>query len=378
MAQAPHHSPPRSDQNRKVIRGKIENITDRLDRYPLLEVIWERLIRRLGDRLAAIYGVPVVVHLAGKEIVRFSAYLGSLSDVALLSVFEAQEWNHSGLVVIDAAVAGANLEFLLGADPDTPIEAEARPVTALDRTLTCRLTDAVLDELGQAFSSARGEIGQVSMVCTRTETAPQMAVIAEAQTPVFVARLELGMGGTGRRGQIDIAIPMPMLDPIRRYLTEAYRGERKANDLVWTRHITGALLSAPLPIDVQLDRLMLPVREVMAWKVGDVLPLSANADSVLELHVGRATNCGTILIGRLGAMRGNKAVKLLTDGTAELGAPIAQLAMQLGLPAGASAEVIKAETAADTQSLVSEVRGHEAAVPARQGDSQALTTSIKR
>lgn len=378
MAQAPHHTPPRSDQNRKVIRSKIEKTTDRFERYPLLEAVWARLIRRLGDRLAVIYGVPVAVHLASKEIVRFSAYLGNLSDAALLSVFEAREWNHSGLVVIDAGVAGANLEFLLGADRDTPIEPGARPVTALDRTLTRRLTDAVLDELGQAFSSARGEIGQVSMACTRIETSPQLAAITQAQTPVFVAHLKLEIGGNGRNGQIDIAIPMPMLDPIRRFLTEAYRGERKANDLGWTRHITGALLGAPLPIDVQLERLTLPVREVMAWKEGDVLPLSANAGAVLELHVGGGGNCGTVLTGRLGATRGNKAVKLLSHDAAEFGAPMAQMAMLLGLPSGVFAEVDEMKPQAAAQPPTGEADSPGTGLSARQSNGSELATSFKR
>ena len=178
MAQVPNYGPPRSGQNRKVIRGKIEKSADRFERYPLLDVMSARLAGRLGERLAAIYGMPVRVHLAEKELVRFSAYLGNLSDTALLSVFEAKQWKHSGLVVIDAGVAGANLEFLLGADLDAPIEPEPRQATALDRTLARRLTDALLGELGQAFSSARDEIGQVSMSCVRIETSPQMAAKA--------------------------------------------------------------------------------------------------------------------------------------------------------------------------------------------------------
>jgi flagellar motor switch protein FliM len=260
MAQTASNALPTHQRNREIIRGKIEKTIDRYERYPLLDVIWTQFTRRLVQRLAAVYGVSVEAQIISKDIQRFRTCLDDLPHPALLCVFEALEWQDSGLVVLDGGIAEANLEFLLGGDQGAPFEPEMRTTTHLDRALARRLVDAALAELTRSFSASRSEIGPVTLACSHIETSPQFAAITGEQGLVFVVRLHLDIGDTGRSGQIGVVIPVPMPEPIRRYLIEAYRGEQKANDLVWTRHITGALLELPLPFEVELERTVSAVR----------------------------------------------------------------------------------------------------------------------
>ncbi len=322
-----------SEQNRKVIRSKINKTIDRFERYPLLDVVWDQLIRRLMQRLAQVYGVTVEAQVMSKDIIRFGHYMEDLPFAGLLCVFRAEEWHDHGLVVIDGGIAEANLEFLLGGDAETSFDPEPRSATHLDRALARQLVDAVLCELADAFTAARTEIGAVDMHCERIETSPQFAAITRPQTPAFLARIQVDIGDAGRCGQIDVVLPMPMLEPIRRYLTEAYRGDQKANDLVWARHITQALLAHPLPIDAELERLTIPLDRVMRWQVGDLLPLSADANTPVELHIRDTSGHATRISGRLGAMRGNKALRLLTDAAEKFGRPFGELAAELKIDA---------------------------------------------
>lgn len=338
-------SSPQSQQNRDIIRGKIERTIDRFDRYPLLDVIWTLFTRRLIQRLAAFYGVPVEGFLVSKDIQRFCTCFEELPNPALFCVFEAVEWQDSGLIVLDGGIADANLEFLLGGDQDTPFEPELRSATHLDRALARQLVDNALAELQRAFSAARAEIGPVTMQCRRIETSPQFAAITREQTLAFVFRLQLEIGETGRSGQMDVIIPLPMLEPIRRYLTEAYRGEQKANDLVWTRHITDALMEMPLPLDVELERLSVPFERVMGWKVGEVLPLSANTDTPLAMNISDNAGRTTTVKGQMGAMRGFRALKLTGDQAADFGLPLRALADRLGCRFEPAADEPKAATA---------------------------------
>lgn len=336
MAEHHHTAPPSSEQNRKVIRGKISKTIDRFERYPLLDIVWDQLIRRLMQRLAHVYGVSVEAQVMSKDILRFGQYMEDLPYPALLCVFQAREWHDLGLVVIDGGIAEANLEFLLGGDAEAAFDPEPRNATHLDKALARQLVNAVLAELGEAFTGARTEIGHVTMQCERIETSPQFATITRPQTPVFLARIQVDIGEAGRSGQIDVLLPMPMLEPIRRYLTEAYRGDQKTNDLVWARHITTALMAHPLPIDAELERLTVTLDRVMDWQVGDLLPLAADANTPVELHIRDVGGHTTVLSGKLGALRGNKAIKLLSDTAQAFGQPFGALAEDLGVEMTAS------------------------------------------
>lgn len=333
MVQASPPPTPQRDQDGAAIRGKIGKASDQPGRYPLLELVWGRLVQRLPRKLTAIYAVPVEVRLRHRGIIRFASALDDLPQTSLFCVFEAREWGSSGLVVIDPILAQANLELLLGSDDVAPAEADPRSVTAVDRVLTRRLAEAVLGELAAAFRHARAELGSIAMSCSRLETSPRSAAIADPHAMTVVARLQVEIGASGSRGQIGIVMPMAMFDPIRPFLTAPHCGEAGTNDFAWARRICHGLMEMPLPLEVELERLCLPFHTVMDWSVGDLLPLSADANAVLSVRIDGQ---GAMLTGRLGASRGRRAVKIKTNDMGDLGAPLARLARQLGVPEKAS------------------------------------------
>ena len=328
------HEPPsqllQPGQTRPAIREKIERTTERAERYPLLENVWRLLVEKLAPRLRAVYGVPVEVRSDRRDILRLANFLESLPDARVFCAFEAKEWAASGLLIMDQAIAEANLDLLLGANGGSASEPEERLTTAVDRILTRRLSDAVLAELAAAFSAARSEIGELTMTCTHVASASQAAAIAPPQIMAFIGRMAIEIGPHGCTGHLDIVLPMPMLDPIRRYLTDAYRGDHTKNDFAWSRHICGALLELPLPIEVELERLHLPLHQVMNWNRGDLLPLSTDASADLTLHIDDVDGHELVITGKLGSIRGHKAIKITNGNAMQLAAPLAQLARQLG------------------------------------------------
>mgnify|MGYP003627701226 CR=1 FL=1 len=326
-------SPPEpSGQNRKVILGRGEKPVDRADRYPLLELVCDDLSRRLMRRLADVYGAPVQIELAGTAIERFGDYVEGITDPALFCVFDARQWPHSGLIVIDGDMVATNLQFLLGGGTSAAAEPEPRAeTTQLDRTLARQFAEIVLSALSEAFRTARSEIGAIDLQCHRIETAWQFAAVARPQAPAFIVRLDLTAGEAGQSSQVDIMIPMQMLEPVRRYLTETYSGDQRSTDMDWARHMAKALMRHPLPIDADLERLSVPLDRVVRWQVGDVLPLAADANTPVELHICGTSGQETVLVGKLGALRGNRALKLLDNAAVRFGKPLDRLAHSLGI-----------------------------------------------
>lgn len=73
------------------------------ERLPMLEVVFDRLVRMMSTSLRNFTSDNVEVSLDNITSIRFGDYLNSIPLPAMLSVFKAEEWDNYGLLVVDSA-----------------------------------------------------------------------------------------------------------------------------------------------------------------------------------------------------------------------------------------------------------------------------------
>ncbi len=113
--------------DRNGIQAIVDSGSVAYERLPMLEIIFERLVRPALDQPAQLlHGQRRGVTLESIRSVRFGDYINSISQPALLSVFKAEEWDNFGLVTIESALIYSVL--------DTLLRRQARP--ACPRALT--------------------------------------------------------------------------------------------------------------------------------------------------------------------------------------------------------------------------------------------------
>ncbi|MEQ9349794.1 MAG: flagellar motor switch protein FliM, partial [Alphaproteobacteria bacterium] len=105
------------------------------ERLPLLEVVFDRMVRLLTTSLRNFTSDNVEVSLDSVTSVRFGDYLNSIPLPAMLSVFRAEEWDNQGLLVIDSALIYSVVDVLLGGRRGTAARIEGRPYTTIERNL---------------------------------------------------------------------------------------------------------------------------------------------------------------------------------------------------------------------------------------------------
>ena len=74
------------------------------ERLPMLDIVFDRLVRLMSTSLRNLTSDNVEVSLDQISTVRFGDYLNSIPLPAMLSVFKAEEWDNNGLVVVDSAL----------------------------------------------------------------------------------------------------------------------------------------------------------------------------------------------------------------------------------------------------------------------------------
>lgn len=271
------------------------------ERLPMLDIVFDRLVRLMSTTLRNLTSDNVDVSLDQVSTVRFGDYLDSIPLPTMLSVFKAEEWDNSGLMVTDSAMIYSIVDVLLGGRKGTPaIRIEGRPYTTIEQKLVERLVQVTLSDLSSAFDP----LSPVSFNLERVETNPRFATISQSGNACVLARLRIDMGERG--GRLEILIPYATLEPIRELLLQMFMGEKFGRDSIWETHLTEELYQTDVQLQAVLGEVAVPLKTMLNWKVGTRLMLNTHISDELELRCGHVP----MFRGPVGHKQQNIAVRI--------------------------------------------------------------------
>ncbi len=271
------------------------------ERLPMLEVVFDRLVRMMSTSLRNFTSDNVEVSLDNITSIRFGDYLNSIPLPAMLSVFKAEEWDNFGLLTIDSALIYSIVDVLLGGRRGTAaMRIEGRPYTTIERNLVERMVHVVLGDLSAAFDP----LSPVTFRFDRLETNPRFAAIARPANAAVLARLRIDMDDRG--GRLELLLPYATLEPVREILLQMFMGEKFGRDSIWENHLAGELWHTDVGIDGVLDEVTASLREVLAWEPGSKVVLNSFPDSPITLRCGAVS----MFKGMMGQRNGNIAIKI--------------------------------------------------------------------
>lgn len=271
------------------------------ERLPMLEIVFDRLVRMLSTSLRNFTSDNVEVSLDNITAIRFGDYLNSIPLPAMLGVFKAEEWDNYGLLMVDSSLTYSIVDVLLGGRRGTAaMRIEGRPYTTIERNLVERLVNVVLNDLTATFDP----LSPVTFRFERLETNPRFAAIARPANAAILARLRVDMEDRG--GRLELMLPYATLEPVRELLLQMFMGEKFGRDSIWETHLSGELWQTEVNINAVLDEVSVPLNEVLNWKPGSRLDLEVTPDSMIELR------CGDVRLfnGQMGRKGQHIAVKL--------------------------------------------------------------------
>ena len=206
------------------------------ERLPMLEVVFDRLVRMMSTSLRNFTSDNVEVSLDNIASIRFGDYLNSIPLPAMLSVFKAEEWDNYGLITVDSALIYSIVDVLLGGRRGTAaMRIEGRPYTTIERSLVERMVHVALADLSAAFEP----LSPVTFRFDRLETNPRFATISRPSNAAIVAKLRIDMEDRG--GRMELLIPYATLEPVRELLLQMFMGEKFGRDSIWETHLAEEL-----------------------------------------------------------------------------------------------------------------------------------------
>lgn len=266
---------------RTGVRAILNSSMVSYERLPMLEIVFDRLIRLMATSLRNFTQDNVEVSLDSIESMRFGEYVDSLPLPTLLTVFKAEEWDNYGLMSLDSSLIYSIVDVLLGGRRGTAaMRLEGRPYTTIELNIVKEMMQLILSDLSTSFDP----ITSVNFVYDRMETNPRFATISRVSNAVIVAHLRIDMEDRG--GKIDLMIPYATLEPIREVLLQMFMGERFGRDTIWEKHLITQLWETDVEIKAVLKETVIKLGEVSKWEKGSFLPLEMSPKEEVKVFCG--------------------------------------------------------------------------------------------
>ncbi|PLW78840.1 flagellar motor switch protein FliM [Cohaesibacter celericrescens] len=286
---------------RSGVRALIDSAIVSYERLPMLEIVFDRLVRMTTTSLRNFTSDNVEVSLDSITSIRFGDYLNSIPLPAILTVFKAEEWDNLGLITVDSSLIYSIIDVLLGGGRGTSaIRVEGRPYTTIELNLVRQMIEIVLEDAEAAFAP----LSPVNFTLERLETNPRFAAISRPANAAILVELRIDMEDRG--GKIEMLLPYATIEPIRDMLLQMFMGEKFGRDPIWEGHLATEVHASEVQVDAVLFDRQMSLNDVMKLDVGQTLMLESGPNDPINIKCGgvHLTN------GVMGQHNGNISVQV--------------------------------------------------------------------
>jgi flagellar motor switch protein FliM len=286
------------------LKAVIESNVISHERLPMLEVVYDRMVRSFATSMRNLTSDAIDVSLEETSSIRFGDFMGRVALPAMIGVFRVDEWENYGLITVESNLIYAVVDALLGGRRGGhTMMIDGRAFTSIETSLVARMLELALTDMAAALEP----ITPATIHLERIETSPRFAAIAVPTNVCAVATFRVDMDERG--GRFSVLLPYGTIEPVRHKLVQRFMGEKLGRDRSWEAHMAAELARAVVSLDVVLGERSLPLSEATTLRVGQTIAFGKSADDPLDLH------CGGVSLGRaqIGQRSSNIAVRLLND-----------------------------------------------------------------
>lgn len=233
-----------------------------------LERIGERLARRMRTIIEPLTQTKAKVEAKGIESHRYDVWRAKLPDFLSLSFYRLRPLKGGLLVVVEPDFITSSVDIFYGGS-GAPRTQRPKEFTASEERLIARLTDGIIERLGEAWA----EIAPLSPTLASRETNLAYANLFRADETIVVQRFEV-VPGHGKPTVISIVYPLASLRSMDSQLSAKVHDDAGPADEHWRGRMAYALESVHVPVRSVLARPELTLEQILNLKPGDVIPVS--------------------------------------------------------------------------------------------------------
>ncbi len=267
-------------------------------RMPILEMINERFARYTRVSLFNLLRRNCDVALGGIQVTKFGDYINTLYVPTSLNIVKFNPLRGNGLFVLDAKLVFKLVDNFFGGD-GRHTKIEGREFTPAE----LRVVQMVLEESFSNMSEAWKNVYKIEFEHMSTEVNPSLANnLVRPSEVVVISTFHIELDGGG--GDLQIAVPYSMLEPIKELLDAGMKSDLEAQDDRWSNALRREIMDADVEFTCSMFQQSISLRDVVDLEKGDVIPFE------MQEHVTLKANGIPMFKTKLGTSGGNVALKI--------------------------------------------------------------------
>lgn len=274
----------------RVIRGRMMT----------LDIIYERFIRLFRVSLSTALRKIASLSIISTDLLKFGEFLNSLPIPSCMGVIRFDTLRGSGMLVIESKLVYALVDAFFGGSDRHYSKSEGKEFTRIELSVLTKVMELALRDLDEAWSP----VHKTDLTFVRIEVNPQFVGLVPPSSVVISTTFEVELEHAS--GTIAVVVPYQTLEPIKEKLNAGLPAEGDRFEKVWTGQLRHHLVDTTLSARVNLGETTLTVGDLVNLNVGDVIPLTQDADGEIEMIVEGVPKFKC----RFGASRGNRAIQV--------------------------------------------------------------------
>lgn len=289
--------------------------TQGVGRSPIADIerLGDRFVREVERKIGELLRVSVSGMVLETEVTRLSTVAEGVPVPALLGVLSFEGAEASALINFSADAVFHIVDLLMGGDPETCPTPTTRSFTAIDYGLM----EDMLEAVAQSFETAVTELLDGTLKASFTVKDIQQNItnvsIAPDNADVLYINSALDMGDAARGGDLDLVVPLSILDIVRSSVSKEEKIEDPSIKDIWRERMKRAAREADIPLTAILHKGRYKAQYLEDLEVGQVIPIPSNATQSISIVTKSTGPTETeIAKAKLGAFEGKKVIKLVS------------------------------------------------------------------
>ncbi len=268
-------------------------------RMPTLEMVNERFTRYFRVSLFNFLRRSAEISVSGIKIQKFSEYVQGLFVPTNLNIIRLKPLRGRALIVIEPGLVFTAVDNYFGGGGEFYNKIEGREFTPTEMRIIKIILEMIFKDLEEAWRP----VLDLKLEYMSSEVNPAFANIVSPVEIVVVSTVHIELEGGG--GDISIALPYSMIEPIRDLLDAGISSDQGDSDNNrWQMSLRGEVMRAEIEMKSILAEKEIKLGDVLNFKVGDVIPITLPEEVLL-----RAESV-PIYTGKVGLSAGNYAIKV--------------------------------------------------------------------
>lgn len=272
----------------RIIRGRL----------PTLEMINERFARTWRIGLFNLLRRSADLSVRGIDMIRFGEYMHSLQVPTNINLVKMKPLRGTCIMMFEPRLVFTVVDNFFGGNGKYHTRIEGREFTPTEM----RVIQLLLKQTFSDFTEAWAPVMNVEFEYMNSEVNPHFANIISPREYIVVCRFNVELEGGG--GELHLALPWSMLEPIREQLDAGVQSDRVEKDENWTSALHAQLQDVAVDVKSTLATRQISLRELSKLKVGDVIPIDLKPE--IPVHVEHLP----LFTGEFGVHNGKNAVKI--------------------------------------------------------------------